>query len=199
MSLDDKRAAMLEIFHESRDVFMLKDIEKLSVKKGIIQQAVKDVLQSLVDDDLVRQEKIGISNYYWSFPSEASVKMESDLKKLQEAVRAAKLRKVELAAAVEVEKSGKEVSETRTLKVKQLEAIQTEINACDEELFKYKDNDPKRYEAMLKAVKVAKSAANRWTDNIDCLMSWAKKRFEGHAEEIKNLFKENGALDLEPI
>jgi hypothetical protein len=45
MSLDDKRAAMLEIFHESRDVFVLKDIEKLSVKKGIIQQAVKEVLQ----------------------------------------------------------------------------------------------------------------------------------------------------------
>jgi hypothetical protein len=30
--------------------------------------------QSLVDDDLVICEKIGGSNYYWSFPSEASVK-----------------------------------------------------------------------------------------------------------------------------
>ncbi len=33
------------------------------------------LVQSLVDDDMVRMEKIGISNYYWSFPSEASVKV----------------------------------------------------------------------------------------------------------------------------
>lgn len=50
---------MLEIFHESADVFVIKDVEKLSVKKGIISQAVKDVLQSLIDDDLVHCEKIG--------------------------------------------------------------------------------------------------------------------------------------------
>eukprot|EP00955_Chlamydomonas_euryale_P096173 364989-Chlamydomonas_euryale.AAC.10 len=154
---------MLEIFHETSDVFMLKDVEKLSSKKGIISQSVKEVLQvathialfqrftsphaistykyniiytcaclpasahvhkavlapvhmrqsplvascaslavhiwtqfaeaqcyfesvfpcpccacltqSLVDDDLVSVERIGISNYYWSFPSEASVKV----------------------------------------------------------------------------------------------------------------------------
>ncbi len=45
MSLEDKRQAMLGIFVDSRDVFVLKDIEKMSVKKGIIQQSVKEVLQ----------------------------------------------------------------------------------------------------------------------------------------------------------
>ena len=29
-------------------MFALKDVERLSVKKGIVQQTVKDVLQSLV-------------------------------------------------------------------------------------------------------------------------------------------------------
>lgn len=32
------------------------------------------VLQSLVDDDLVHSERIGASNYFWSFPAEASTK-----------------------------------------------------------------------------------------------------------------------------
>jgi hypothetical protein len=31
--------------------------------------------QTLIDDNLVHCEKIGISNYYWAFPSEASVKV----------------------------------------------------------------------------------------------------------------------------
>jgi hypothetical protein len=37
----------------------------------IVLQAVKEVLQSLVDDDLVDSEKIGTSIYFWAFPSKA--------------------------------------------------------------------------------------------------------------------------------
>ena len=33
--------------------------------------AVKEVLQSLVDDNLVDSERIGTSNYFWSYPSKA--------------------------------------------------------------------------------------------------------------------------------
>ena len=70
----------------------MQDIEKLAPKKGVISQSVKDVLQvaaplhlpcqvkfyltasirlgacalqSLVDDDMVHQDKIGISNFFW--------------------------------------------------------------------------------------------------------------------------------------
>ena len=83
MSLEDKRATILDIFHESKDVFQLKDIEKQASKRGVVLQSVKDVLQSLVDDDLVHQEKIGISNYFWSFPSEAAVKLDNEINKLK--------------------------------------------------------------------------------------------------------------------
>lgn len=41
--------------------FKLKDLEKLGPKKGVISQSVKDVVQSLVDDDLVFKDKIGTS------------------------------------------------------------------------------------------------------------------------------------------
>ena len=32
---------------------------------------VKDILQGLVDDGMVDSERIGTSNYYWSYPSKA--------------------------------------------------------------------------------------------------------------------------------
>jgi hypothetical protein len=41
LTVDEKRERMLEIFHDSADVFVLKDIEKIAVKKGIISQTVK--------------------------------------------------------------------------------------------------------------------------------------------------------------
>ena len=69
LSFEDKRKRMLEIFKEFPYFFHLKDIEKLGVKKGIIYQAIKDVLDSLVNDNLVECDKIGSSNFYWSLPS----------------------------------------------------------------------------------------------------------------------------------
>lgn len=39
----------------------LKELEKLGPRKGVISQSVKDVVQSLVDDDLVSKDKIGTS------------------------------------------------------------------------------------------------------------------------------------------
>ena len=50
-------------------------MEKLAPKKGVIVQSVKEVLQALVDDSALHQDKIGISNFFWSFPSEAAVKV----------------------------------------------------------------------------------------------------------------------------
>ncbi len=45
LSVEDKRNLILEIFHESADVFVLKDIEKLGSKKGINSMLIKDILQ----------------------------------------------------------------------------------------------------------------------------------------------------------
>ena len=37
--------------------------------------SVKEVVQSLVDDDMVDSERIGTSTYFWAFPSKASMKV----------------------------------------------------------------------------------------------------------------------------
>ena len=72
LSAEEKRERMLELFHEKKDFFLLKEVEKIAFKeKGIVSQSVKDVLQSLVDDDLINSEKIGTSVYFWEFPSNA--------------------------------------------------------------------------------------------------------------------------------
>ena len=69
VSFEEKRIRILELFYQKREFFTLKELEKIAVKeKGIVAQAVKDVLQTLVDDGLVRSEKIGTSVYFWTFP-----------------------------------------------------------------------------------------------------------------------------------
>lgn len=48
---------------------------------------VKDVLQSLVDDNMVDCERVGTSNYYWAFPSKALHARKHKLEELQKQVR----------------------------------------------------------------------------------------------------------------
>src|SRR5690348_3145903 len=69
LSFEEKRKRMLCIFKDDPSFFHLKDIEKLGTKKGIIFQAIKEVLDSLVNDNLVETDKIGSSNFYWALPS----------------------------------------------------------------------------------------------------------------------------------
>lgn len=47
---------------------------------------VKEVLQSLVDDNMVDCERVGTSNYYWAFPSKALHARKHKLEELQKQV-----------------------------------------------------------------------------------------------------------------
>ena len=71
LSLEEKRHKILEIYYERKEVFNLKEIEKIGAKKGVVFQTIKDVNQSLVDDNLVQFDKIGAGAFFWSLPSMA--------------------------------------------------------------------------------------------------------------------------------
>ena len=70
LSLEEKRQRILGIYYEKKEVFNLKEIEKLGAKRGVVFQAIKDVNQSLVDDNLVQFDKIGAGAFFWALPSE---------------------------------------------------------------------------------------------------------------------------------
>lgn len=98
LSAEEKKIRMLEIFHNSKDFFQLKELEKIAPKeKGITMQSVKEVVQNLVDDHLVDSEKIGTSIYFWSFPSKAKNAKKRKLHDLQNEVQecSKKLKKAE--------------------------------------------------------------------------------------------------------
>ena len=96
LSLEEKRERMIEIFYEKKEVFQLKDLEKIAPKeKGITAQTVKEVLQSLVDDGKIDSDKIGTSVYFWAFPSKAFNKKKQKLETLKQS--SAELRKAKAA------------------------------------------------------------------------------------------------------
>ena len=68
MTLEVKRQTILSIFHGSKQVYKLDEIEKIAASAGVVQKTVEEVLQGLVADKFVMCEKLGAINVYWSFP-----------------------------------------------------------------------------------------------------------------------------------
>lgn len=169
---------MLQVFYEKKDVFQLKDLEKIGPKeKGVIAQAVKDVVQSLVDDGLVDSEKIGTSVYFWSFPSKAVSTRKRKLDDLRAKVEDVekKLRFVDgqLAKA----QVGREESDEREKLMAELIEVERSRDELSAELDKHRDCDPEVLEEIKRQTVVARDAANRWTDNIFSVKSWVKNKF----------------------
>ena len=139
VSAAEKKERMLKLFRESKDVFTKKEIESRSTKVGIISNAVEGVLKELVGDDLVREEKVGISTYWWSFPGEDAAKKRRELSEQQAAVaeltpKLEQLQQQKAAAAAAAGGEG-DASELQALEAS-IDALRGRQKAASEELTK---------------------------------------------------------------
>lgn len=189
LSFDEKRNRMMEIFFETKDVFQLKDLEKIAPKeKGITPMSVKEVLQSLVDDALVDSDRIGTSNYFWAFPSKALHIRNQKLETLGIQLREATERKQSVCQNIEKVNVGRQNTENRAKLTKELEELRKEKIQLKAEVEKYQECDPEVVEEIRKLNKIARDAANRWTDNVFTVKSWAKKKFGFENKQIDKTF-----------
>lgn len=164
-------------------------MEKLVPKAtGIVTQSVKEVLQSLVDDRLVNAEKIGTSNYFWSFPSTAMQNRQNmrnalaeDLKRVQEQRGKCEAQLAEAASMREDSKERDELLEKYT----QLEQLRSNLAS---KLEIHRANDPKLLAQKRADSEKAKLAANRWTDNIFTLQSYCANNFSIERSQFNEQF-----------
>ncbi|KAJ1959224.1 Meiotic nuclear division protein 1 [Dipsacomyces acuminosporus] len=189
LTIDEKRKRMMEIFHESQEVFLLKELEKIGPKqKGIVAQTVKDVVQSLVDDGMCHMEKIGISNYFWSFPSEAAIKRRNKIKELEKEIAQMEAKQADLKGAIEKAQYGREQTDERLALTSELSEIEEKWNGQQAELQQFKECDPVLMNKKRQESAVAKDAANRWTDNIFIMQSWVRDKFNMETANFNKYF-----------
>ena len=79
----------------------------------IVSQSVKDVLQTLVDDNLVDTDKIGTSVYFWAFPSKATATRKNRLAEVEGQVEQANKRLKTAEANLKEVKKGREEGKER--------------------------------------------------------------------------------------
>lgn len=176
MSREEKLMAMQELMMESADIWTLKDLERdCPKKKGITAMSVKEVLQELCDNDLVSFEKIGSGNFYWCFPSEAFNKRKVRENKLNASIAEVQQEIMQLQSEIQQLEPGREPCEERTKLDSEIETFSQQLAQIRKECSKYEQFDPAQIKKTQEQIVTAKDAANRWTDNIFQLRSWAVK------------------------
>ncbi|KAG7098514.1 hypothetical protein E1B28_000458 [Marasmius oreades] len=193
LSVEEKRTKLLELFHETKDFYQLKELEKLAPKmKGIVSQSVKEILQSLVDDGLVQADKIGSSNctlLEFSIPARHDgprpFEIQNRLNAAKEAKAANEAQLQEITDAIEKEKSLRQETDERRAALDKLTTLKKEVCKLDEELSAYGACDPVKLEETRRGIILAKEAALRWTDNFGVLLSYFTRQNGAPAEDIR--------------
>jgi hypothetical protein len=76
------------IYHSTQQVYTEKEIIALAAKAGVNANSIPQVHDSLIDDGLVDKQKIGGSNYCWSFPAkkerQAQLKHAETIRRIEE-------------------------------------------------------------------------------------------------------------------
>lgn len=147
------------------EVYTEKEILALISKAGV--NAGEEVNNALVDDGLVDKEKIGGSNFFWSFPGKKDRLLQIQYEKLLEEIEASKIRLADAESKLADAKRGREDEDgERATKLAKLAELEKEKKSLTVELDSLKENDPQALADLEKEYKLVLAGANRWTDNI---------------------------------
>jgi len=177
VSWEDKRKRTLEYLFDTKEVFNLKELEtQLSKQKGIVSQAVKEVVTSLVDDGMIDSDKIGSGNFFWAFPSKATIKRQTKIDALETKVNEVNNRIRDAAARKRKATEGREPSQARTQKLQRIQELRDQAAELDARLAKYAEFDPERVQVLDRGANECRQHANRWTDNAHIMWSFFKDK-----------------------
>ncbi|CAH7673147.1 meiotic nuclear division protein 1 [Phakopsora pachyrhizi] len=143
LSEEEKRLRTVEFFNKSNSFFTVKDLIKwLPKTKGIVTQSVEETIKSLIDDDLIRSEKIGTTNIIWSIRSDQSNKTLKDFEKLKTEVKALRCSNSEFDQIVSRLESDRSKSDERQDNLREIKMLKRDINEIKLKLQQFSKSDP---------------------------------------------------------
>lgn len=166
-------------------VYTLKELEKLLQSVASINgMQVKEYLQALQDENLIRVEKIGSGNWYWCFLSDAKKGKENMLNTLGNEEEKLKAGIKDMEKVIKEEMAMREVDDgaqedngglDRTMLMEAYEELTREMEMLDKGLSAYSESDPDEVLRKIVETRRLKDSAIVWTDNIEAMESFFTK------------------------
>jgi Leucine zipper with capping helix domain/Mnd1 HTH domain len=141
-----------------------------------------------VDDGLVEKEKIGGSNFFWSFPAKKQRLMELKFQQTEETIVAMKIKVEEAKTRLADAKRGREDEDgERSKKLAKLDEMANERKALEAELEQLKENDPQAIADLEKELYYVNQGAHRWTDNIWNIVAYLTEKKNMEKKQVYRL------------
>ncbi|CAB1119872.1 unnamed protein product [Ectocarpus sp. CCAP 1310/34] len=195
LSVEEKRDKVLGIYHSTKAIYSLKEIEKAASKQGVTINTVKDVNQSLVDDGLVDMDKIGASNFFWSFPSKVAVTKQNVVDNLEQSIAKAEDNTAANKRKISELEEGRADTASRREKLGRLQENGLRLQELEKEYESLKENDPAELEKVTRLTQACKDGVNRWTDNSWCIKSWMVKTKGMSGNDVDRYLQIKGDFD----
>ncbi|KAK5583575.1 hypothetical protein RB653_005172 [Dictyostelium firmibasis] len=194
MSPEEKKEKLKEFFHSNPTIYSAKEVEPEASKyTGMTQIQCKETLQMLIDDGVVNTDKMGSSNYYWSFPSFEFDSKKDKIVEQSKLLGETKERIQSETKKIEQLKTERVESETRTKNLEKLQTLKDDNKSFKEELLLYADSsliDDKKRD-----IKIAIAAVNRYTDNISSLRQFCDSKYNIRPSDFDTSFGIKSDMD----
>ncbi|OMJ94580.1 hypothetical protein SteCoe_2227 [Stentor coeruleus] len=196
VTFDEKRERMLKIFYDKKEVFNLKELETLGGKAGVISMSVKEVVQSLLDDNMVEQDKIGAGNFMWALPSKGRQIRMKKLDELKNSIQEIKTQKKTLTQQINNQLKDKPESSERLEKMQELRSLISQIQEGQKRKEVLKSCSKGFYDECCLKYTGLRDSINQITDNIFMAKSFLLSRNPGlSSSEINKHFNIPEDLD----
>ena len=151
---------------------------------------VKDYLQALSDDGKIHVEKIGSGNWYWSFASDEKKARDKTMETLHEEKAKVDVALKELEGKVKEANGLRDNDPDREPLVEKRLILEHEVSGLRNELEGYKDGDPGEVDRKRRDIRLLRSKAERWTDNIGILEGQMLSLLGGDRQKLDQIKRE---------
>ena len=145
-------------------------------KVGVISNTVKDVVQSLIDDNLVETDKIGAGNFLWALPSKGQQIRVNKLDQLKSGVMECKTQKKSLTQYIQNQLQDKPDSSERLEKLQILKSAENLLENLKKQRDSLKSCTKQYYDECLEKFVKAKNNCNLFTENILACRAYLQSR-----------------------
>ncbi len=146
-------------------------------------------MEVLLADGRIESDKIGAGRFYWLFPAAAAQRAKKRKADVDREIDTFEEKKRRLNEEIAAAQLGKESTDERKELLKELKTLEEQQKDLNEKLSKFADFDPELVAKIKTDAKLAKDAANRWTDNIFAIKKYARNTLNIDTKDFDRMFE----------
>lgn len=196
VSAGEKVSKIVEFFLARPEIYTLKELEaKLPKATGLSSMLIPDLIKQVVDDNLVRAEKVGSSNMYWAFPNDERHFVACETEKAQMAVDSyAKDNREKREHLSEMSKT-REDNEDRKRLVLEYRELKGRVDELEKIKWLAENSSMEEFQKMEAKIADLKSLTNKVTDDIFTVRGFAFNKYSLEKKDFNRNFDINDDMD----